>query len=325
MRGDVRGCKHGTEKTDARRFGMDPGRTAGKEVRMGKRSAVGSVPEHKGGDVKPGDNLIMGAITSIRPVATYELVVEQVKRAIFLGRFVPGDKLPPERELAAQMLVSRTTIREAMRVLEGEGLIQVKRGATGGLIVRAQSGLRPGEIESYMETQREMLDMIYEYRIANECMAARLAATRRTKEQLRRLSAAMKAMGQLCETPEMREKVANIARFRALDSDFHLVLAEAAGNPLIGKAVEDGRTAMFLPIGKVFKKLEDSANEHHKEIFAAVSDGDPDRAAEAMRRHIVTSRESLENLMPRKAAPKRGKARSGSGGKPHADESATAY
>lgn len=252
----------------------------------------------------PGDNLVLGVINSIRPVATYELVVEQVRRAIFLGRFMPGDKLPPERDLAAQMAVSRTTIREAMRVLEGEGLIQVRRGATGGLVVKAQSGLRPNEVETYMETQRDMLDTIYEYRIANECMAARLAALRRTKEQLQRLEAALQAMGQLCATPEMRATTANIAQFRSIDSEFHLVVAEASGNSLIRQAVEDARTAMFLPIGKVFKKLEDSANEHHEAIYAAISDGDPDRAAMAMHQHVRTSREALENLMPQRSSAK---------------------
>ncbi|WP_413875662.1 FadR/GntR family transcriptional regulator [Albidovulum sp.] len=278
---------------------------------MAGKVAGGDASNPTDDDAARADSLVLGAINSIRPVAAYELVVEQVKRAIFLGRFVPGDKLPPERDLAAQMLVSRTTIREAMRVLEGEGLIQVKRGATGGLVVKAQSGLRPHEVESYMEAQREMLDAIYEYRIANECMAARLAATRRSKDQLRRMASALKAMGQLCETPELRATMANIARFRALDSEFHLAVAEASGNRLIQQAVEDARTAMFLPIGKVFKRLEDSANEHHEEIFAAISDGDPDRAAEAMRSHIVTTRQSLENLMPQKTAPKRAAPRAG--------------
>jgi len=272
---------------------------------MVRKTADGDAPEPTSDDALAGESIVLRAINSIRPVAAYELVVEQVKRAIFLGRFVPGDKLPPERELAAQMMVSRTTIREAMRVLEGEGLIQVKRGATGGLVVKPQSGLRPHEVETYMEAQREMLDTIYEYRVANECMAARLAATRRTRDQLRRMAQALKAMGQLCETPQMRATMANIARFRALDSEFHLAVAEASGNRLIQQAVEDARTAMFLPIGKVFKRLEDSANEHHEEIFAAISDGDPDRAAEAMRRHIVTTRESLENLMPQKTAARR--------------------
>lgn len=243
------------------------------------------------------DSSIHATIGSIRPAATYELVVEQVKRAIFLGRFMPGDKLPAERDLAAQLLVSRTTIREAMRVLEGEGLIQVKRGSTGGLVVKGQSGLAPQEIEVYMEAQRGLLDSIFEYRIANECMASRLAATRRSKSQLKRMASALKAMGRLCETPELRAITANIARFRALDSEFHLAVAEASGNRFIIQAVEDARTAMFLPIGKVFTRLEDTANEHHEAIFSAIRDGDPDRAAEAMRLHIVGSRESLENLM----------------------------
>lgn len=251
-------------------------------------------PETGQGD----EHLIQGVIGSIRPAATYELVVEQVKRAIFLGRFMPGDKLPAERDLAAQMMVSRTTIREAMRVLEGEGLIQVKRGMMGGLIVKAQNELQPHEIQSYMETRRAQLDHIFEYRIANECMATRLAATRRTEEQLDRLESMLKAMGRLCETPEMRAITPNIARFRALDSEFHLLLAEASGNPFLFRAVEDARTEMFLPIGKVFKRLEDTANEHHEAIFSAVQSKDPDRAAEAMRQHILTSRESLEALMP---------------------------
>lgn len=256
---------------------------------LSDKSKSGATPELKSAQ---------GAISSIRPVSTYELVVEQVKRAIFLGRFVPGDKLPAERDLAAQMQVSRTTIREAMRVLEGEGLIQVKRGAAGGLVVKGQVDLQANEIEAYMEGHRELLDSIYEYRIANECMAARLAATRRSKEQLRRMSVCLKGMEALCETPESRAVTANIARFRALDSEFHLVVAEACGNRFIIQAVEDSRTAMFLPIGKIFKRLEDSANEHHEAIFGAIKDGDADRAAEAMRRHIVTTRQSLENLMP---------------------------
>src|SRR6056297_555626 len=74
----------------------------------------------------------------IHHTATYERVVEQIRRVIYLGRYLPGDKLPPERELAQQLGVSRTTVREAIRMLEGENLIRVKRGATGGIIVAAQ-------------------------------------------------------------------------------------------------------------------------------------------------------------------------------------------
>lgn len=56
---------------------------------------------------------------------------------------------------------------------------------------------------------------------------------------------------------------------------------------------------MFLPIGKVFKKLEDSANDHHEDILAMIAEGNAEGAATAMQHHIATSRESLENLMPK--------------------------
>lgn len=266
-------------------------------VELNDKTTQELTPLTAAGEIQADEDLIQGVIGSIHPAATYELVVEQVKRAIFLGRFMPGDKLPPERDLAAQMMVSRTTIREAMRVLEGEGLIQVKRGMAGGLIVRAQNELQSREIQNYMETKRTELDHIFQYRIANECMAARLAASRRTDTQLERLETVLKAMGRLCATPELRAITSNIARFRALDSEFHLLLAEASGNPFIFRAVEDARAEMFLPIGKVFKRLEDTANEHHEAIFSAIQDKDSNRASEAMYQHITTSRESLETLM----------------------------
>ncbi|MBT5037425.1 MAG: winged helix-turn-helix transcriptional regulator, partial [Rhodospirillaceae bacterium] len=77
-------------------------------------------------------------IDPVRPTSACELVVEQLRRAIHLGRFLAGDKLPPERELAKQLGVSRTTVREAVKVLEGEGLVRSKRGAAGGLSVLDQ-------------------------------------------------------------------------------------------------------------------------------------------------------------------------------------------
>ena len=249
-----------------------------------------------------GDNPLIG---SVRATATYELVVEQVRRAIFLGRFLPGEKLPPERDLASQMGVSRTTIREAVRVLEGEGLVTVRRGATGGLIVLGQQTLTPGQVKSYMETQRGMLDSVFEFRFANECAAAALAAARRTESQLRRLSRALEEMDKLGATAEARERTGNIARFSAWDSEFHLAIAQASCNPFLVKAVEDARAAMFLPIGRVFTRLEDRANDHHAAIFEAIRGRDSTAASANMRAHIEATRVSLHSLLgkPFKPAP----------------------
>lgn len=238
-------------------------------------------------------------IGSVRATAAYELVVEQLRKAIFLGRFMPGDKLPPERDLSSQMQVSRTTIREAIRVLEGEGLVSSKRGASGGLIVLQQGKLSKTETEIFIENQLDILDNLFEFRIANESAAARLAASKRTKAHLERMHKALEAMEVLGATPESRGVIANISRFSAWDSDFHLSIANASMNPYLIKATEESRAAMFLPVGKIFCRLEDRANAHHQEIFQAIEDRNPELAAERMRLHIEATWDSLKDLVPK--------------------------
>jgi len=246
------------------------------------------------------------AIGSVRATATYELVVEQIRRAIFLGRFLPGDKLPAERDLASQMVVSRTTIREAIRVLEGEGLVTVKRGAAGGLVVLEQGRPSRADIEAYMAGQGDWIDHVLDYRIANECAAAGLAASRRTDRHLARLAAALAEMTAICATPEARALTANVGRFFAFDADFHLTIGQASMNPFLSRAVEDTRAAMYLPIGKVFVDVEASANDQHAAILSAIADRDAAAAASWMRTHIEETRAGLHRLLPR---PRRAGAR----------------
>jgi GntR family transcriptional repressor for pyruvate dehydrogenase complex len=237
------------------------------------------------------------AVSFVRASATYELVVQQLKKAILLGRLKPGERLPPERDLAKQVLVSRTTIREALRVLEGEGLVAVKRGAAGGLVVLGQNRLSRGEIEGYMRAQWSTLDGLFEFRIANECTAASLAAARRSKRHLARLRAALKEMDTLCVSREVRANAVNIARFSALDSEFHLIIADASANSYLLAAVEESRATMSSPVGKVCYRLETGANDHHHLIYGAIEDRDAELAAELMRRHIEATRSSLYSLM----------------------------
>ena len=118
------------------------------------------------------------------PVATvpaHELVLAQLRRSIHLGHFGAGDRLPPERELARQLGVSRTTVREAVRVLEGEGPVEINRGSSGGISCGRQSR-RPGELRRRLREFEEII----EFRLAVEPMAARLAAQRRTEDRPRR-------------------------------------------------------------------------------------------------------------------------------------------
>lgn len=237
-------------------------------------------------------------IAPVRPAAAHELALEQLQRAIQLGRFLPGDRLPSERDLALQLHVSRTTVRAAISVLQRRGLVEIKRGATGGIVVRRPE---PGNKRRQLGAALDQIRVVYEYRYAVECAAARLAAERRGAAHLAALKDSLAEMSVLAGTPAAREQPENIARFQAADSAFHLTIAQAAGNPMLLKAVEDARAGMFLPIGAVFRRLEDNANDFHALILASIEARDGEAAAAAMGAHIIEGRRRLEAMARRHA------------------------
>lgn len=217
--------------------------------------------------------------------ATYELVSEQIRRAIHIGTYLPGDKLPAERQLAEQMGVSRTTVREALRVLEGEGYVESHRGATGGIVVLDQSAsedrIRPVVVERLAEFEE-----LFDFRMAIEGAAARLAAVRRTEADLKQLQKAVDAMAEGWQT----------ARFRAADSAFHLGIADAARNGFMRRAIEDARARMWIPIDRHVDTVFRTANRHHDEILQAIRRRDPDAAEAAAVAHLKTARRDLRRV-----------------------------
>lgn len=217
--------------------------------------------------------------------ATYELVSEQIRRAIHIGTYLPGDKLPAERQLAEQMGVSRTTVREALRVLEGEGYVESHRGATGGIVVLDQSAseerIRPVVVARLAEFEE-----LFDYRMAVEGAAARLAAVRRTEADLDQLQKALDTMEEDWQT----------ARFRAADSAFHLGIADAARNRFMRQAIEDARARMWIPIDRHVDTVFRTANRHHQEILEAIRRRDPDAAEAAAVAHLRTARADLRRV-----------------------------
>jgi GntR family transcriptional repressor for pyruvate dehydrogenase complex len=249
--------------------------------------------------IGPMDEQTKARIEPVDPPAAYELVVERIRRAIHLGTYVPGEKLPPERLLAQHLGVSRTTVREAIRVLEGEGYVETRRGATGGLTVRERK-LPDARLRQIVRERLGELEELLDFREANECAAARLAALRRTKEDLIRLDRALTAMR---ENPEL-----DVAQFRAADSAFHLGIADAARNRLLWKAIEDARAAMFLPIDAMAEHVFKTANNHHARILAAIRAGDARRANRAMADHIETTRRDLRTMVSDESGSEAGSA-----------------
>jgi GntR family transcriptional regulator, transcriptional repressor for pyruvate dehydrogenase complex len=240
-------------------------------------------------------------MAAIRTPASYELVVDQIRRAIQIGRFLPGEKLPTERELAGQLGVSRTTVREAMRVLQGEGLIETRRGRAGGAVVIAAGG-SAAERRQMLRRRLAELENVFDYRLAVEPAAARLAAERRTKADLARLRDTMEALSSLAAGAGDDSEVSPPSRFFATDAEFHHRIALASRNPLLVSAVDDARAAMFLPIGGVFTQLHPTANDLHAEILAAIEAKDAEGAERAMAAHIRTTRDALREM----ARPARG-------------------
>ena len=127
--------------------------------------------------------------------AAYEHVVERLRRSIWLRLLLPGERLPPERALAESLGVSRVTVREALRVLQGEGLVATSRGSGGGTVVQEPQAT-PEQRRLHLSRSRLQLGHLHELRLAVEPAAASLAAVRATDPDIARLERTQAALSE---------------------------------------------------------------------------------------------------------------------------------
>ncbi len=220
----------------------------------------------------------------ILKVAVHEIVANQLRRAIHRGDYLPGDRLPSERELATRLEVSRESLREAIRMLEGEGYVVSRRGAKGGHTVTALSE-PAGRMYARLRADLNNVVNLMAFRRANECMAARLAAELRSAGDLRKIETAIGDLQAAEDNP----------RFRRADADFHLAVARAGRNPFIERAIVDARDAIFFGLyGDLrYKMVLHTTLASHRDIFEAIRDKRPDRAEQAMAQHIDVALEEI--------------------------------
>jgi FMN reductase len=222
----------------------------------------------------------------ISAAGAMELVAQQVRRAIAVGRYAPGDRLPSAGEIGEQLGVAPETARRALDDLAERGVVEwPERRHDRAAVVGARCE-QPAGLETGLAEFEEVID----FRIANECAAARLAAARRGPQDLAALRDALERLHRAALTPA---RAGAVGRFNRADTDFHVAVAHASRNRLIERAVADARSRQFLPVGGVFSRLRERADDLHDTIAEAIAAGDGDRAAAAMEAHIEATRSDI--------------------------------
>lgn len=223
----------------------------------------------------------------VRKIALHELVVDRIRRAIHLGDYIPGDTLPPERDIAERLNVSRETVRDAIRILEGEGYVLSRRGVAGGHTVTALT--EPvARMLAQLRSDKSGLVHLMEFRRANECLAAGLAAERANAAEVKRIGRAVDELLTAGDIPQ----------FRRADANFHRAVAVAAGNSYVERAVLDAREVIFLLHGTSdYQIVLDTTLAAHREIFLAIQARDAVAAKAAMAKHIDIASDEIQNTL----------------------------
>ncbi|MEU8874347.1 FCD domain-containing protein [Streptomyces javensis] len=225
------------------------------------------------------DDRLAPVLRPVRAGNGFEEALEQILQVLRLGLVPDGGRLPAERELADRLRISRVTLREVLKVLQDQGLVESRRGRYGGTFVRARPEPVEGGGEDELRRRVEAVDVedTLRFREVLEVGAAGLCAAHGLDAgQARRLRAALDAT-----------RDAPLTDYRRLDTMLHLTLAELAGSPSLAAqyaAVRASVNDLLDCIPLLVKNLEHSQAQHGA-LVEAVLDGDADGAREVMREH----------------------------------------
>ena len=221
----------------------------------------------------------------------FEAAVERLARTIRAGVVAPGERLPPERELAAALAVGRTTLREALEALRTAGYVQTRRGRGGGTFVcyDVASAPPPSAAGLAAATPADVADAIAFRRVV-EPGAVALAASRRLDDaQTAALRLAFDAVTHAEDEPT----------HRGADSRLHLALAELSGSPSVVAAVVEAqlRVGELLAAIPVLRRNISHSDRQHAAIVTAVLEGDAVAARVATEEHCDATSALLRGFL----------------------------
>jgi DNA-binding FadR family transcriptional regulator len=217
-----------------------------------------------------------------------DVLANELRERILNGEYPEGTALPPERELVIQTAMSRTTVREALRILEVQGLVRIKTGRAGGAFVQ-----RPGQdsvassVSLLIRGQQIRLADLLETREAIEPFCARLAARNRTDADLAKLEDANKAIA---------DSEGTLAQFLQANVDWHVGVATASHNELLTGLMTALSRAIYAATENedfVDAEVRRTTVRAHRSITDAIRAQDPDAAVRRMGRHVHAYAEAV--------------------------------
>jgi DNA-binding FadR family transcriptional regulator len=235
---------------------------------------------------------------AVRRIRTHEQVLAQIEERILDGRLRVGDRLPSERELVEALGVSRSSVREALRVLESMGIVDAHVGAgrdSGSTVASRSTAALSNLLRLHMALSQFRLADLVEIRIQLEQSAAARAAAEATPEELEHLRSLAGAMAR----PGIDHE-----RFHELDSEFHISIAKASHNALAAALMQALRDAVKTEMKTAFTRVHDWTSMvgrltgEHRDILSAIEKGEGELAAERVTAHIAHFYETVGDLSP---------------------------
>lgn len=221
-----------------------------------------------------------------QPARAWRLVLEHIERDLLDGRIGPGDRLPSERDLSADLGVGRSSVREALRVLEVMGLIRTSTGSgpqSGAIVISTPTGGMSTLLRLQVAARGFPLEDVVQTRLLLEDAVAATLAGRAERD----LTAAQRVLDAM-DADELTP-----AEFLALDAELHLALADSSGNTVVAAMMAGLRTSIesYVQEGAAavtdWASMADGLRAEHRAIVGAIDAGDADAARALVRAHIT--------------------------------------
>ena len=231
------------------------------------------------------DAAVAAVFKPVHAPTTFEETVERLGTAIRTGLLTAGSRLPPERQLAGELRISRSTLRQALTTLVQSGHLVALRGRSGGTFVADRPPLSEREEDPLGRDAWGVLDQ----RVAIEVGAAILATERAREQELRALDQLVQRMAD-CDDFE---------DYRRADIRFHIGVAEAARSPMLVTQMTEvqGQMSDLIALIAHPEEVLTRSNAQHRELVVQLRDGDVRSAVEVARSHIRGTEHILAGLI----------------------------